>query len=184
MGLSAAEIRRNETHRAQIEGYLAGRRTAAPSTFKSCFTNPGIERVNLSTNSRRSGSSCVSFSTRHVEPGLKYPNEGRECRRACAIACLMVIGRSPSFSRTYRCTGFLFELTRSMLSERGIDFEVLTRGPQSEEAARNDAVQPGYAREVHTQTIRVRGRSLGWKAVLRRTAKNDLLVVELVNRSS
>ena len=54
MGRSAPR-RRNETHRAQIEGYLAGsRRTAAPSTFKSCFDHPGIERVNLSTNPRRS----------------------------------------------------------------------------------------------------------------------------------
>ena len=41
MGISAPR-KRNETHRAQIEGYLAGsRRTAAPSTFKSCFDQPG-----------------------------------------------------------------------------------------------------------------------------------------------
>ena len=54
MGISAPR-KRNETHRAQIEGYLAGsRRTAAPSTFESCFDHPGIEPVNASTNPRSS----------------------------------------------------------------------------------------------------------------------------------
>ena len=54
MGPSAPR-RPFETLRAQIEGYLPGsRRTAAPSTFKSCFDHPRIERVNLSTNPRRS----------------------------------------------------------------------------------------------------------------------------------
>jgi glycosyltransferase involved in cell wall biosynthesis len=62
----------------------------------------------------------------------------------------------------------------------GVKFEVLHGSPQGDQAMRADSVTAPYAIEVPTRIVRVgSGGSLRWKAVVRRTSRSDLTIVEL-----